>query len=184
MKQTKQLLPLRGNPVLAIVTNQVLASVLNPVIVVLGHDYDRIKSHIDFSGVTLVRNTEYRNGQSTSLATGVSEVPDTCCGAMFLLADQVLIDTPLIDQLVNSFICHKSLITIPVYQKKRGNPVIISKKLFPELMTLTGDTGARQLFQKYHEHIYFQNVETDSIHLDMDTEEEYIHMKARFPHDI
>ncbi len=177
MKCTKQLLELNGKPVLSRVINHALGSVLDPVIVVLGHDYDTIKANINMSQVLTVRNKQFQKGQSTSLITGLTAVPKECLGAMFLLADQVLIDQQLIDRLSNSFLKHKSLITIPIHKEKRGNPVIIAKELFPELLNIKGDTGARSLFKKYHNRIHFENVSTNSIHLDMDTINDYKRIK-------
>ena len=97
-------------------------------------------------------------GQSTSVCCGLSLVSATCDAAMFLLGDQPLISSSVIDSLIDAYEREKAPITVPVYRGKRGNPVIIDRSLFPALETLAGDTGAKQLFGAYEGRIHYVEV--------------------------
>ena len=96
--------------------------------------------------------------------------PDNADGAVVCLGDMPLIDAALIDRLIEAFAPDRGhLITVPVAEGRRGNPVLWSRRFFRELMTLDGDTGARHLIAKHAEAVTEVPVEGDSAFLDIDT---------------
>jgi molybdenum cofactor cytidylyltransferase len=173
MGKTKQLLLYKGSPILSHVMKNALASNLSSVIVVLGHDAEKIKKNIDFSLVCPVLNRGYKTGQASSLKKGLKAVTGPCDGAMFLLGDQPRVDKSVINTLINALLTSDDSIIIPCYRKKRGNPVIIAEDLFPEINDLDGDTGARVLFKKYKNNILKININDPAILVDVDTPEDY-----------
>jgi molybdenum cofactor cytidylyltransferase len=81
-----------------------------------------------------------------------------------------LIDTKLIDRLIAAFAPDQGhLIAVPVNEGRRGNPVLWSRRFFPELMTLDGDIGARHLIMKHAEAVAEVLVEGHGAFLDIDT---------------
>jgi molybdenum cofactor cytidylyltransferase len=81
-----------------------------------------------------------------------------------------LIDTKLIDRLIDAFAPDRGhLIAVPVSDGRRGNPVLWSRRFFPELMTLDGDVGARELILKHAEAVTDVAVEGRGAFLDIDT---------------
>lgn len=173
MGKTKQLLSFQGKTILEQVIDNALKSNLHQVIVVIGHDAHEIQRRIDLSCVEFVLNEDYEKGQSSSLKKGVAAASPECEAAMFLLADQPLVGGDIIDFMIQAFLQKNPPIAVPVCNNKRGNPVIIHRDLFPQLQTLTQDTGARVLFHKYQDKILRIEVEDDAVLFDVDTWEDY-----------
>lgn len=185
MGKTKQLLPFGDTTLLGRVIFQALASQLESVTVVLGHDAEKIRRHIagqfDLSRINIIVNKNFRYGQSTSLIAGITHLPSGIDGAMFLLGDLPLITPEIINHLIAAFQNSGALIAIPFYEKKRGNPVIISRVLFPQLNTLTADTGARVLFEKHKPDILKVPVNDAAIVTDIDTPDDYKKLISQQP---
>lgn len=177
MGETKQLLFFRGKLLLELVAEHAQNSALQQIIVVLGYEEQQIRRKIDFHDASVIVNADYAMGQSTSIYCGLSLVSATCDAAMFLLGDQPLIEGSVIDSLIEAYKYGRAPITVPVYQGRRGNPVIIDRSLFPALKALTGDTGARQLFGAHESRIHYVDVPTPEILLDIDTLADYQHLK-------
>ena len=177
MGQAKQLLPFKHTTMLDQVIQNCLESLLEPVIVVIGHDANKIQTKVDFSKTTLVINDDFKQGQSSSLKAGLKKIPFKCNAAMFVLADQPLVDKTIIDTIINEFNRSDSLIAIPYFEKKRGNPVIIHKTLFKRMEKLTGDSGARVLFDEHEQNTLKINIDDDAILFDIDNPEDYKNLK-------
>lgn len=186
MGETKQLLPFKGTTILGRVLRSALDSKLDRIFLVLGHDADRIKLSLKNEGtlsrVRVILNTHYKNGQSTSLIAGVDALPADIDAAMFLLGDQPSVTPPLINSLTDRFSAADAPIAVPYFKNRRGNPVIISRALFDELMSLSADTGARVLFKRHTGNILKINVRDPAVLADVDTPEDYRRLTApRFP---
>jgi molybdenum cofactor cytidylyltransferase len=179
--RTKQLLPFRGSTLLGRAMENAAASNLDELIVVLGHDADRIMQSLDFSGVKTIINPDYAKGQSTSLIKGLGAVSPSCAGALFLLADQPLVTPDMINQLIRAFQASEAPLVIPFYQGRRGNPVLVARSLFPRLLSLTADTGARALFDEYKASIIKVAFDTDAVLVDVDTAQDFEALLSRFP---
>lgn len=174
MGAAKQLLMFRGKPLLAhVLINARAAASLDPLIVVLGHRAQEIRRKIDFGADHVVIAEEYRLGQSASLKAGLSAVPESCDGVLFLLGDQPSVSAEIIDQIVKGFCRSGSDIIIPMYSGKRGNPVLIARGLFPQLFSIAGDIGARSIFQTYPERVMKIEVAAEDFCFDVDTFEDY-----------
>lgn len=174
MGRTKQLLPFRGQTVLECVVDNALASRLQRVIVVLGYQADVVGPLLKGRDVTVVFNPLYESGQSSSLNAGLRAVTEEAEGVLFLLGDQPLVTPQTINRILNAYKASPATpIVLPVYEGKRGNPVLFSRATFPRLETLNEDHGARPLFEEYAGHIVTVPVADSSIHFDVDTEEDY-----------
>ena len=93
-----------------------------------------------------VHNPDFAEGLSTSLKAGLAAVPDDVDGAIVCLGDMPQVGAPLIDRLIAAFDPERgALVVVPTIDGKRGNPVVWSRRFFPELMALEGDVGARHL---------------------------------------
>ena len=134
---------------------------------------------IDLSGVRVVMNEDYEQGQSTSVKAGLSHVSPHADAAMFLLADQPLVDGRIIDALIAGFEDSRKPIVVPVSGGRRGNPVIIGRELFAELAaSARGDAGARVLFGTHAGDMRCVELGTLCIHADVDTLEDYRRLLA------
>ncbi len=178
MGRSKALLPWRGLPLLGWVIANARRSRLDDLVVVLGHQADMVRRQVDFQGATVVTNREYRRGQSSSLQAGLQAVPAGCTAVLFLLADQPLVDAAIIDPLLDAFHRQPASLILPVHQGRRGNPVLVARALFPQVHSLSGDTGLRPLFPALQGQLREVAVPGPAIHLDLDTLEEYRQLAA------
>jgi molybdenum cofactor cytidylyltransferase len=173
MGRIKQLLPFKGAPLLAHVVASARGAGLQPVVVVLGHCAARIRREVDLAGTQVVINPDYRHGQSTSLIRGLEALSPACRAALFLLGDQPLVSPGLIAQVLSAYRRTRAPVVLPTFRGRRGNPVLIDRSLFERLAALTGDQGARGLFQEYAGQIERVVVDDPGTHLDVDTWQDY-----------
>lgn len=175
----KQLLPFRSAPLLGHVIDQARSSMLAPICLVLGHRAAEIRTQVERSRVEVVVNANYEAGQASSLIAGLNTVADRCAAAMFLLGDQPLVSAALMDRLIKAYGRKGASITLPSFEGRRGNPVIIAASLFTQLRRLSGDTGARALFQAHADEIERVPVEDPTVLMDVDTPGDYDRLLKR-----
>ena len=153
----KQLLKLKGRYLLEYVLNAALESQLNHVVLVLGHEYQRILhtlgTRTTHERLQVVINHRYLEGQSRSLQAGLLKIRQTFPAAMFLLGDQPLLNSNTIDHMLDRFRYSGKDICVPVYKGKRGNPTIFNRVLYDQLMAIEGDIGARDLIRANPERV-------------------------------
>ena len=166
----KLLAELGGKPLVRIVTEQALASKARGVIVVTGHQAELVEKALTGLDVKFVRNPDFAQGLASSVKAGVTAVAGDADGAVICLGDMPMISAQLIDHLIDAFAPDRgNLITVPVSDNRRGNPVLWSRRFFSELMTLDGDIGARHLIAKHNEAVAEVPVEGFGAFLDIDT---------------
>jgi molybdenum cofactor cytidylyltransferase len=175
----KLLAEFRGKPLVRIAVEQALASRARPVIVVTGHQRERVEAALAGLDVTFVHNPDYADGISTSVKAGIAAVPANADGAIVCLGDMPEVDAKLIDRLLAAFDPEKgALAVVPVMDGKRGNPVVWSRRFFPELAALGGDIGARHLIASYPEAVAEVPVTGRAALFDVDTPDALDELKA------
>jgi len=156
-----------------------LASGAKPVIVVAGHQRDQVGQALSGLPVRVVHNPHFADGLGTSLKAGIAAVPPQADGAIVLLGDMPQVDARLIDRLIASFDPDRgALVVVPTFEGKRGNPVLWSRRFFPDLMAVEGDVGARHLIGRYGEAVVEVPVDGKAALTDVDTPEALIGVKA------
>ena len=166
----KLLAELGGRPLVRIVAEAALASRARPVIVVIGHQHERVEAALAGLDVVFVHNPAYADGLSTSLRAGVAATPVSADGVIVCLGDMPHVNARLIDRLLTAFDPELgALIVVPTIAGKRGNPVVWSRRFFNELAALTGDVGARGLIAVHSEAIAEVAVTDAAAFTDIDT---------------
>lgn len=175
----KMLAVIGGKPLVRIAAEQALASRAKPVIVVTGHERERVEQALAGLPVGFVHNPDYADGLAGSVKTGIAAVPKESDGAIVCLGDMPQVDSALIDKLLAAFDPERgALIVVPSIDGRRGNPVVWSRRFFKELMAITGDIGARQLIGHYAEAVVEVPVAGDAALTDVDTPESLSAVKA------
>ena len=127
----------------------------------------------------MVHNPAYAEGLSTSLKAGLGAVPPENDGAIVGLGDMPQVSAALIDRLIGAFEpARGALVVVPTIDGKRGNPVVWSRRFFPDLMALDGDVGARHLIAVYAEAVAEVPVTDAAALIDVDTPETLRAVKA------
>jgi len=175
--KSKQLLHLKGKCLLERVLDACLGSELDKTFLVLGHQHQTIVQTLDqqlrHPNIEVVINSNYREGQSQSLRAGLLAASNAYASVMFLLGDQPIVDSEMIDFLLNRFWNSRKDICIPVNRGKRRNPVIFSSNWYDRLLEIKGDIGARQIIAANVQHVLAVDVENSMYFHDIDTEEDY-----------
>jgi molybdenum cofactor cytidylyltransferase len=175
----KLLAEIGGRPLLRIVVEQVLASRARPVIVVTGHQRDRVEEALAGLTVKFVHNPHFAEGLGTSLRAGIAAMPAEVDGAIVCLGDMPQVDAALIDRLIGALDAGKgALVAVPIMDGKRGNPVAWSRRFFPDLMKVEGDVGARHLIGRHGEAVVEVAVSGTAALTDVDTPEALSAVKA------
>jgi molybdenum cofactor cytidylyltransferase len=143
---SKLVAALAGKPLVRHAAEAALASTARPVIVVTGHDRRAVEAALAGLALRFVDNPDYAQGLASSLKTGIAALPESADGALVLLGDMPAVTPALIDSLIAAFGAHpEALAAAPVSEGRRGNPVLLSRALFPAIARLEGDEGARKL---------------------------------------
>jgi molybdenum cofactor cytidylyltransferase len=170
-----------GRALVRIAVDEVLASIARPVIVVTGHQREWLEAVLSGLPVKFVHNRDYALGLGTSLKAGIAAVPADADGTIVCLGDMPQVDSKLIDRLIAAFDPEKgALIVVPTIDGKRGNPVVWSRRFFPDLMTVEGDIGARHLIGRYGEVVVEVPAAGKGAFTDVDTPEALSMLKAEF----
>jgi molybdenum cofactor cytidylyltransferase len=168
-----------GRPLVRIAAEAALASRADPVIVVTGHQRERIEAALKGLPVRLVHNPDFAQGLGTSVRAAIAAVPAEPDGVVVCLGDMPQVDAALIDALIAAFDPEKgALAVMPVIDGRRGNPVLWSRRFFPDLMAIEGDVGARHLIDRYGEAVVEVPVAGRAALVDVDTPEALRGVKA------
>ena len=169
MAPRNKLLELAGKaPIIVRVATAALASKADPVIVVTGFEAHRIEQALCDLQLRFVQNPAFAQRMSTSLRAGLSALPPDCDRALILLGDMPIVDVKVLDALIAAF-TGPDAVCVPVFEGRRGNPVLWGRRYFAEILRLKGDTGAKQLLPRNTDRIIEVPVASQTILADVDT---------------
>jgi molybdenum cofactor cytidylyltransferase len=175
----KLLAEIGGKPLVRIAAEQALASKARPVVVVTGHQHDKVEAALHGLDLRFTHNPNFAEGLSTSVRAGLAALPTDADGVIVCLGDMPQVTAPLIDKLTTAFDPEKgALVVIPVIDGKRGNPVVWARRFFPELMAIDGDVGARHLIGRYPEAVAEVALTDTAALVDVDTPDALVKVKA------
>lgn len=180
----KLLAPVRGRSMVTWAADALSASGAGPLTVVTGHEADKVQGALESYDAKFVHNPNYRDGLSTSLRTGVLALPDGVDGVVVCLGDMPEMTPEIIDRLIGAFDpVEGRAICVPVFGRKRGNPVLWSKKFFAEITEIEGDIGAKHLLEEYAEEVCEVLIDSDAILFDVDTPDRLAELTDRTGND-
>lgn len=131
------------------VLENVRAAKLDHVIVVLGAHAEEVRGAVRLAGEQVVVNADFAQGMSTSIQAGLRALPAEADAAMIVLGDQPFVAPATMDLLIDEYRRARPAAVAPAVDGRRGNPVIIDRALFGELMDLRGDAGFRAIAARH-----------------------------------
>lgn len=174
MGEPKQLLPFRGKSLLWQAATTAIETGLEPVIVVLGAHSHVIKKELAGLKLTILENTDWKEGMSTSLKVGESAAlklaPDLDA-LIFMVCDQPFVSSALLLELLNTRRVSGNSIVASAYEGILGTPALFGRETFLALRELTGDAGARRLIKQFGDQV--ASVDFPKGHIDIDTKNDY-----------
>ncbi len=174
MGRQKLLLDLKGKPVLQWTLEAALGSKLDEVVCVVRESKEiQQKIPLKHEKLRWAVNDRAAEGQSTSIIAGLEAISPESEAALFLVGDQPLIKPELINGLIELFRKTDALIVVPTFTSQSRNPVLFHSNLFPEILQLKGDRGARGLIEKYRKNSVFLEWPEETPFFDVDRWEDY-----------
>ena len=178
MGRPKQLMPVSGSGLLDTVLREALRSDLDLVNLVLGHQADKIKkalrTDLRHPKLKITINTQYRDGISTSIRSGLLEVEVAYDHVMIILADMPRLTSNLINLLLHRYLESSFSLGALQTSTKRSHPVILGRQFYPALRQLRGDVGARDLFLAHTDQVLLVETGADFDDRDIDTMDDYL----------
>ncbi len=170
--ENKLLLEVGGKPMVRRVVETLLASRARPILVVTGHERERVEAALALLPVTFVHNPDYAQGLSSSLRAGIASVPPECDGVLVCLGDMPRLGAAIVDQLIETFSPEEGrTIVVPTCDGRRGHPVLFGRAFFEAMRSLSGDVGARSLIDAHPEAVAEVETGDPGVLLDVDTPE-------------
>ena len=173
MGAQKLMLPFDGKKVITHIVDELLASRIDQVIVVVGSDSDLIEGELSQRSVGIVANPDYRRGMLSSVRCGIEVLPSECSAVMVVLGDQPAINHELVDEIILKFGKTGKGILVPCYRGKHGHPLLFMVKYREEIMTSFDETGLRGLLLSHPEDVFEMEVSDSSVLSDIDSPEDY-----------
>ena len=175
MGQLKALLPWQGTTLIEHQINSLLAAGVQHVVVVLGHDSDRLQPIVDsVAGASWVLNPDYLQGKTTSLKTGVSALDGQPVSDVLLLNVDQPRTSDTVQKLLERHQASQYVITIPTYGGKGGHPIFLSATLLSEMAVIEEETkGLLAVVRRHAEATDRLEMNDPSVLWDLNTPEQY-----------
>ena len=172
--KAKQLLPFGDKTLLEHAADVALSSGLRPVIVVLGSGREQAEEKLAGLDLRLVNNEGWEEGMASSIRCGISELVQhfpQMEGTVIMVCDQPFVSPALLNHMLMSQHESGKPVVAASYEGITGTPVLFHQRLFPFLMELKGDQGARKLLMQHPE--WIEKISFPEGKLDIDTESDY-----------
>ena len=176
MGQNKLLMRFGGKSLIERAVDTLIASGVDELIVVLGHEANLVGSRLEGKRVRFVDNLDYRAGLSISVRAGMKAAPQDSDAMMIYLADQPLLESNEIRRLIEAFAEAKRAgksIVVPFFGNQRGNPVLLDASYREIVLDIAGDAGFRSIIKRHPEQVLAVPMETDHVVRDVDTPEDF-----------
>lgn len=168
---TKQLALAGGKPLAQYAVDAAAGGGVGEIVVVLGHDKERVEEALELpENARVVVNERYREGQATSLAAGIDSLDGSSDAVVVLLADQPGITAEDVRSLARMYALRRTPVVRLRFRDGPG-PALLSREIWHEVLALTGDTGARVLFEAHPELVEEVHVDEDAP-VDVDVRED------------
>lgn len=175
--QNKLLLPIQGKPMVRWVAEALCEVSGVSVSVVLGHEANRVRESLKGLQLTFVENASFERGMTTSIQQGVAASAENVKGFMICLSDLPNMTASEYAYLLQAFLKQlkqdEACIGLPVYQGKKGNPVIFSSSYRSAILEHTEMEGCKQIVKTHAEHVHLIEMSSPNCLHDIDTPTAY-----------
>jgi molybdenum cofactor cytidylyltransferase len=173
MGAQKLLLPFGGSTVIAHIVDQLLASEVDAVYVVVGEDGAAIAEALGGRSVHLVTNPDPEAEMLTSIRCGLRALPEACRAVIVALGDQPSLTSELVNQVIRAYRSSGKGLVVPVHEGQRGHPLLLSMRYREEVLGAYDGVGLRGLLADHPEDVLEAPVPSPEVVSDMDCLEDY-----------
>lgn len=156
MGRPKQLLRIEGQTVIRRAAETALASMCSPIVMVLGADISEIQPQLQGLPIQIVENPQWRHGMAFTIHVGLEVLlrsQPNIEAVILMLCDQPLLTAEVLNQLVEARAKTECLLAASVYDNTLGVPALFHNSVFPELLALQGDEGARRILSRHSQKV-------------------------------
>lgn len=173
MGSLKALLPWKGTTLLQHQIKQFQQSIIDQLIVVLGYQSTKLIPYLDHCSAEWVWNEHYEEGKTASIKKGILSLKEESDCCIIASVDQP-VSRNLIDEMISEFFQRQSKIIIPVYEGKRGHPILFSKEMIDELLEINEETqGLKAILHKRKDEIRELDVAERSVLFNFNSPQDY-----------
>lgn len=170
--QNKLLTDLNGKTMIEVVATELVNSKLSNIIVVTGHESEKVKTALAGLDLNFIHNPQYKRGLSTSLKAALDIIPRNTDGIIVCLGDMPRIRSTHIDKLIDAFNpIEGNSICVPIHGRKRGNPILWSNEYLKQIQSINGDMGAKNILDQHIDQITEVPMDENAVLFDIDTPE-------------
>ena len=177
MGRPKLLLEVEGRPIIRHAVERVISAGIHQVFVVAGPEHEALAGAIEGLPVRFVVNPTPEAGQGSSVSVGVRALPAGTTAVLIALGDQPGVPAEVIPALLEALKTSGKRIAAPRYADGLGNPVLFAATVFPELLALPGDRGARAVVLRDSSRLALVTIGSP-MPRDIDTPEDYARLSA------
>jgi len=177
--EAKQLVKYRGKTLIRHAAEQALAAGCSPVIVILGAKANECAAELDGESVHLAHNPDWKSGMASSIRAGLEALDRSGSSAdavLFTLCDQPLVTADILEKIIEAHRASGARIVASAYGGTLGVPALFSRELFPELLALQGDEGARRVIAAHGDQVVI--IANECAAFDIDTPEDRAHLSG------
>jgi molybdenum cofactor cytidylyltransferase len=177
MGSNKMLFQLDGESILRRAVRRALEGGLSPLIVVLGHEFDKASKEVEDLRCQWAFNPMYRDGINSSVKAGILAVHRDSRAALVMLADMPFVTSEMIATMVERYRASEAPLVISDYGGVNAPPMLYDRSLFDELLTMTGEGCGRQVVKRHRDEAEVL-AWPESALADLDVPEDYERIKA------
>ena len=168
-KLTKEI---QGIPLINHSVRNILASSIDELIIVLGHQKETIEKLIDMNEkIKFVFNKDFESGMASSIKAGLNHLSKNTEAFFICLGDMPMVNSDIYNQLIKSK-GNKEII-VPTYKGQQGNPVLFDKSMKETVMNITGDVGAKKILELNKDKILSLEINDQNITKGFNTQDDF-----------
>ena len=149
MGRNKLLLPFGGQPLVRRAASAAIEAGLDPVVVVLGHEAERVGAALTGLACTAIVNADHAQGMRLSLQAGLRALPGDASAALIALADMPLVTAAMMRAVADRYRQGAAPLVVSRYGSATAPPTLYDRSLFAEILALTGEGAGRPVVQRH-----------------------------------
>ena len=155
--------------------NNILDSLVDELIIVLGYQREIIEKLIDNNKkIKIVFNEKFESGMASSIKTGLNHLSEKTDAFFICLGDMPLVNKDIYNQIIQSR-NNKKEIFVPNYNGQQGNPILFSMSMKKEIMRIQGDSGGKKILEQNQDKLLNLSINNEVIISDFNTEDSFKH---------
>lgn len=174
MGSPKALLTLRGRTFVDTIAHEAAAASITRTVLVLGSEHERIQKELSGFAGQVVVNRAWQTGRLSSVIAGLDAAEATgCAGALLWPVDHPLATERTVLALVRAFLASPESIVVPVWNGRRGHPIILPRRLFDEARQAPEESGLRAVVRAHTGDVIEAAADDEGVLINIDTPEDY-----------